>query len=204
MNELIKDYEKLKEEKRKISTLAMGFDSLGWDRKKEYLKFECDFTCQKCGNNKWMGERIPLEVDHIDGNNSNNVKENLMVLCPNCHALTGNWRGRNKTKKRFRVQNSVLLESLIKTDWNMRQSLIDVGLSPKGGNYKRCHAIKREYEELGSITDIKITRDIPKEEFIEIFDSLPRLEDVRIHFDIGFNKLYDYMNYQKKYLVLKN
>jgi hypothetical protein len=38
-----------------------------------------------------------------------------------------------------------LLESLLVNQWNMRQALLDVGLSAKGGNYKRCHKLKKEY-----------------------------------------------------------
>ena len=37
-----------------------------------------------------------LELHHIDGNHSNNELSNLTLLCPNCHALTDNYRGKNK------------------------------------------------------------------------------------------------------------
>jgi len=40
--------------------------------------------------------RCPLEVDHLDGNCYNNTRENLMVVCPNCHALTPTYRALNK------------------------------------------------------------------------------------------------------------
>ncbi len=96
MEDFISQYENHKLNRRKTNTLLLDFDLIGWDRKKEFLKFECNNTCQKCGNDKWMGEQIPLEIDHIDGDNTNNVKENLKVLCANCHGLTENWRGRNK------------------------------------------------------------------------------------------------------------
>ena len=44
--------------------------------------------CEKCGITEWNGIAAPLELDHIDGNNSNNSLENLRILCPNCHAQT--------------------------------------------------------------------------------------------------------------------
>ena len=52
--------------------------------------------CLKCQNTSWLGEPIPLELDHIDGNNRNNLLTNLRLLCPNCHAQTPTYRGRNK------------------------------------------------------------------------------------------------------------
>ena len=37
-------------------------------------------------------EKIKLEVDHIDGDKYNNSRENLRLLCPNCHSTTPTWR----------------------------------------------------------------------------------------------------------------
>lgn len=42
--------------------------------------------CERCGNTEWMGEEIPLELHHKDGNHYNNKLENLMVVCSNCHS----------------------------------------------------------------------------------------------------------------------
>jgi hypothetical protein len=39
---------------------------------------------------------VPVEIDHIDGNASNNKEENLRLVCPNCHALTPNFKNRNR------------------------------------------------------------------------------------------------------------
>ncbi len=52
--------------------------------------------CERCHNSKWEGEDISLELEHIDGNGGNNLLSNLMILCPNCHALTSTYRGKNK------------------------------------------------------------------------------------------------------------
>jgi len=54
--------------------------------------------CEICLLNKWNGEKIPLECDHIDGNSKNHILSNLRILCPNCHAQTSTYRGKNKNK----------------------------------------------------------------------------------------------------------
>lgn len=52
--------------------------------------------CFSCNLTDWLTEPIPLELHHIDGCRSNNKLENLTLLCPNCHAKTDTYRGRNK------------------------------------------------------------------------------------------------------------
>ena len=54
--------------------------------------------CERCGNTEWEGQQIPLEVHHVDGNKDHNELDNLQLLCPNCHALTSTYRGRNIKK----------------------------------------------------------------------------------------------------------
>ena len=59
-----------------------------------------DYHCQICGcDGNWQNGVISLEVHHIDGDNTNNEISNLQYLCPNCHALTENYRGKNKALK---------------------------------------------------------------------------------------------------------
>lgn len=50
--------------------------------------------CESCGATKWLNQKCPLELHHIDGNPSNNNFDNLQILCPNCHALSKNYRTR--------------------------------------------------------------------------------------------------------------
>lgn len=65
---------------------------------KHYLFNKYNNKCARCG---W-GEinpytnKIPLEIEHIDGNYLNNSEENLILLCPNCHSLTATYKGANK------------------------------------------------------------------------------------------------------------
>lgn len=58
-----------------------------------------DPKCELCGwAQKSLDGRLPLELDHINGDNHDNRLENLRVLCPNCHSLQPTHRGRNRKK----------------------------------------------------------------------------------------------------------
>ena len=54
-----------------------------------------EHKCECCGGTTWMDRPIPLEVHHKDGDRHNNVIENYELLCPNCHAFTDSYRGKN-------------------------------------------------------------------------------------------------------------
>ena len=65
---------------------------------RRYLFEKYDNKCSECGWSKinpYTGS-LPLEVEHIDGDATNNKEENLTLLCPNCHSLTKTYRGANK------------------------------------------------------------------------------------------------------------
>jgi hypothetical protein len=64
---------------------------------KENIKKE---KCESCGLTEWLGKKISLEVDHMDGNPYNHILDNLKILCPNCHAQTETYRGKNVKNKR--------------------------------------------------------------------------------------------------------
>ena len=61
---------------------------------RDYLLTESDYKCSECGWCKvnQFTNKVPLEIDHIDGDAKNNLKENLKVVCPNCHSLTETFR----------------------------------------------------------------------------------------------------------------
>ena len=54
-------------------------------------------ACEECGWAQMSPDgRIPIELDHVNGDRYDNRIENLRILCPNCHSLKPTHRGRNK------------------------------------------------------------------------------------------------------------
>ncbi|MEV0962132.1 HNH endonuclease signature motif containing protein [Streptomyces sp. NPDC049910] len=48
--------------------------------------------CAECGTGpEWHGRAMTLEVDHVNGDWSDDRAQNLRLLCPNCHAVTSTW-----------------------------------------------------------------------------------------------------------------
>lgn len=79
---------------------------------KKYLVDKAENKCSECGwckINPTTG-KIPLQVDHIDGNYKNNKEDNLRVLCPSCHSLTPTYgglnMGRGREKRRLKLQGN--------------------------------------------------------------------------------------------------
>ena len=57
-----------------------------------------EHRCECCQLTEWLNDPIPLELHHIDGNRFNNQLDNFQLLCPNCHAKTDSYRGKNCSK----------------------------------------------------------------------------------------------------------
>jgi hypothetical protein len=70
--------------------------------RKRFLIRERGHKCEDCGLDSWKDQQIPLEMHHVDGNADNNGKENLRLLCPNCHAFTPHYKGAIKGKNSSR------------------------------------------------------------------------------------------------------
>ena len=101
-------------------------------------------NCEKCGIKKWEGKNVPLELHHINGNSNDHRIENLKILCPNCYALTDNYRGKNLSLKGKKKVSDEKLITALENNKNIRQALLSVDLKGKGGNYKRCRRLINE------------------------------------------------------------
>jgi hypothetical protein len=66
------------------------------------------YFCETCGITDYNGKPIKLECDHIDGDHTNNLIDNLRLICPNCHSQTETYKGKNKGKGRSYRQKQSL------------------------------------------------------------------------------------------------
>lgn len=162
------------------------YNKLSWDKKRIWLKEYYNYTCQKCNNNLWLDEQIPLEINHINGNNQEHEFSNVELLCCNCHALTENWRGRNKIKREF-ILDRDLIKILIKNEFNIRQSLLEVGLSPKGGNYKRCNNLIQKHKNGIEIKESKYLKNKPINKVVleDLINKLFNKNQIECYFGIS-------------------
>lgn len=92
-----------------IKGIDEGEQIKSWLRK--YLIEKYGNKCSLCGwseINPTTG-KIPIQVDHMDGDYKNNKEENLRILCPNCHSLTPTYgslnSGKGREKRRIKLQN---------------------------------------------------------------------------------------------------
>lgn len=77
---------------------------------KHYLEDKFGSKCSLCGWDKMsiFTGRVPLEIDHINGDSEDNREENLRIICPNCHALSPNYRNLNHGKGRAWRKNKYI------------------------------------------------------------------------------------------------
>lgn len=101
--------------KRQINNrIDAGDTTLATRHYRRYLLEKYGPRCMDCGWDKInpITNKCPVDMDHIDGNSSNNKLDNLKLLCPNCHSLTPTYKalnrgnGRASRKQRYKEKKS--------------------------------------------------------------------------------------------------
>lgn len=62
---------------------------------RNFLKILHGYSCSVCGISDWNGRDIVLEVEHISGDSTDSSKDNVCLICPNCHSQTPTYKGKN-------------------------------------------------------------------------------------------------------------
>jgi len=117
--------------------------------------------CECCNLSEWLGEPIPIELDHIDGDHFNNTLENLKILCPNCHAKTPTYRGKNKRSEKSQTLKNK--EERIRTKKIYKCLSCEVQLKTKSKT-GFCHSCS-------SISQRKVERPSKEQLLVEIEQS---------------------------------
>ena len=95
--------EKLLPEGRNASTLKRRLIDAGLLRNE----------CSSCGLSEWQGKKLCVQIDHINGINTDNRLENLRMLCPNCHSQTDTFGARNKLSiRKSRAESAALTDTV--------------------------------------------------------------------------------------------
>ena len=128
-------------EKRKNKIEHGDFYTLSGELKREKILFEQNQKCDICGcDQEWNSMPLKFQLDHINGDRINNTRENLRMICPNCHTQTPTYG-----IKAICVSDEVLIESLL-TSPSLYTGLLNAGLQPTGGNYKRARILLEKIE----------------------------------------------------------
>ena len=77
----------------------LPFDEKPLVEKTRIILYEQDHRCIICNIKDWCNQPLTLHLDHINGDNTNNKRENLRYICPNCHSQTKTYCGKNIKKK---------------------------------------------------------------------------------------------------------
>jgi hypothetical protein len=79
-------------------------------RRKDRVMLEQNGICAICSNPPlWMGKPLRFQLDHINGDNTDNSRVNLRLLCPNCHFQTPTWgQGNASPEGRQRMLEAAL------------------------------------------------------------------------------------------------
>lgn len=112
------------------------FSEWGKILKKKTIFEEQGGKCRKCGLSEWLEQPITLELEHIDGNRSNNDRWNLELLCPNCHSQTSTYKGRNNKTAKKRITAEKKIAALQEFNGNISAALTSLGLTPGAGHWK--------------------------------------------------------------------
>jgi len=77
-------------------------------KRKDRILLEQNGCCGVCRmKQEWEGKYLAFEMDHVSGNKLDNSRENLRMICPNCHRQTPTWGARNASDDgKIRMMNS--------------------------------------------------------------------------------------------------
>jgi endogenous inhibitor of DNA gyrase (YacG/DUF329 family) len=173
---------------------------------KRYLLEKRGHKCEICGLEEWMGQPMPLILDHVDGNAENCELNNLRLVCGNCDMQLSTYKGRNKGNGReWRRKANESKKELVKETIKIQKKCPSCGSdfftknTKAGMNKKYCSKECRSYD------DRKIER--PTKEELEKMVLEKSFKQIGIEFGVVENTIRNwYRDYgfdPKKYNMQK-
>lgn len=111
--------------------------------------------CEECGQGEeWRGKKLGLHLEHVNGEHYDNRLENLRILCPNCHAITDTYAGKNKVKNllnKYEKQVNLILESKIDL---YKPRYLEQLTEKFGGTKDKWYETLKRLKKFGYFTDI--------------------------------------------------
>jgi hypothetical protein len=105
------------------SLMELDWTALNHEQLRQRLVLEQDGKCSACSVGEWNGMPLSLQIHHINGDNTDNNKENLTMLCPNCHTQTDTWCGAKSSvgrKRQKRIDRYLLAYRSLQSTTNTK------------------------------------------------------------------------------------
>lgn len=120
-----------------------SFDDLTLKERRERILREQEGRCSMC-NSPQMWNNLPLkfELDHISGDRSDESRNNLRLVCPNCHSQTETYKTTKTNRKRYTDEEII---AALKNSDSAYKAMKSLGMNPHGGNYVRLRHIVKKY-----------------------------------------------------------
>lgn len=121
------------------------------------------YICSECSQtDTYNGKTLSLQLDHIDGNSNNNLKENLRFLCPNCHSQTTTYSGKQKRTTERKCSSNDCRTFINKNNKSgfCIECLIKTGYRKRHSSSKRKFEVSKE--KLSEMIKTKSYREISK------------------------------------------
>lgn len=130
----------------RVESVDYPFSMLSVKERRSRIRLEQESKCAVCSiPESWNGKPLKFELDHIDGDRTNEIRQNLRLICPNCHSQTPTYKiGNVKTPGVKRYSDEDVIEAL-KQNVSAYKAMVSLGMNPHGGNYQRLRRLVKNY-----------------------------------------------------------
>lgn len=130
--------------KRLLHRKTLNFEDLTSSERREEIIEDQNRVCNICGiKEEWNGKPLKFELDHISGDKTNNSRENLRLICSNCHQQTPTYKGRNNSQAK-RINDEQAITALLESRSGF-ECLKKLGMNMHGKNYEKLRKVIKTY-----------------------------------------------------------